>query len=233
MPWKCPVCPCINVCMNPRCASCWITKGIITPRSGECWDEFDEDRVAVRLYDSSKHLQIPENIVIGIILGEITPVTEREQLFEQFFKNERELVAAMDDAQLTAHRNELAKIAFEARARLTAADAEQDGRRKKKGEKTLSRSDELDTGTATEAVKKIGERRQRMTKEEKIRKSLEALGVSREDIDGVVRARNFNSDRPAVAKKDNGVVKPPVVIPTIKTEPAKPFVNPFAPKPKE
>lgn len=230
MPWKCPKCPCVNACANRQCISCKL-RGIKTVRVFEhCWDSFDDDRVAVQLYLSSKFLRISKVVLVGIINGEISPVTPQEELFARLFNHEKQLVKDMDDGQLASHRSELSRIAFEARARLTAADDETEGRRKKRGQ-GITRSVESDE-TATNAINQINKRKGRQSKQDKILDSLLAMGVDREEAIRIVGARNFNSDRPnennGGPKRDNKPVQ--IQIPTINinpSEPAKPFINPF------
>lgn len=57
-------------------------------------------------------------------------LTAQEELFSELFNHEKILVKDMDTLMLRAHREELAKIAFEARARLTAVDDEDNERKK-------------------------------------------------------------------------------------------------------
>jgi len=151
-------------------------------------------------------------------------MTPQEELFAQLFNHEKKLVCDMDTLTLRAHREELAKIAFEARARLTAVDDEEQGRRKKDspGPKGFERSLNVDD-TATEAINNIKERQKRLTKAEKIQASLEKLGISTADAAklmsaGTILGRLKNKDSVEGVSKQDSV------------EESKPLFNPFEKK---
>lgn len=149
-------------------------------------------------------------------------VTPQEELFSQLFNHEKILVRDMDVLTLRAHREELAKIAFEARARLTAVDDEDNTRKKKANDdkpKGFERSVNTDE-TTTNAINAIKDRQKRLTKQEKIQAGLEKLGISTADATklmtaGVIlgRLKNKEAEKPAE--------------PTSET---KPLFNPFAKK---
>jgi len=64
----------------------------------------------------------------GLLSDEVNrslTVTPQEELFASFFRSEKLIVSEMSILELRAHREELSKIAFEARARLTAVDDEE------------------------------------------------------------------------------------------------------------
>lgn len=110
-----------------------------------------------------------------IIKGET--MTPQEELFSQLFNHEKLLVKDMDILTLRAHREELSKIAFEARARMTAADDEENDRRKQskpKGPKGFERSVNTDE-TTTNAINAIKDRQKKLTGKEKMLGNLAAL----------------------------------------------------------
>ena len=103
-------------------------------------------------------------------------MTPQEELFAGFFKAEKILVKDMTILELRAHREELAKIAFEARARLTAADDEERERKSKgtaKGFSTSLATDEI----TTSAINTIKARGERQSKAEKLLAGLIKLGI--------------------------------------------------------
>lgn len=117
------------------------------------------------------------------------PMTPQEELFAQLFNHEKILVKDMDTLTLRSHREELAKIAFEARARLTAVDDEEKSRRKLSGDGKPSgfeRSVNTDENT-TNAINTIKERQKRLTKADKVRAGLIELfkqsGMSHADAE--------------------------------------------------
>ncbi len=110
-------------------------------------------------------------------------MTPQEKLFAKLFYHETILVKDMDILTLRAHREELSKIAFEARARLSAADAIEEKLKKEKngkGPRGFERSLNIDE-TATNAINTIKERQKRLSKQEKIQAGLEKLGISSTD----------------------------------------------------
>jgi hypothetical protein len=127
---------------------------------------------------------------------------ERElhaEFFTRWSDDERLLIKDMTDEQLTAHRNELARIALESKVRTTTADEEIRQRRaKKSGNETrqwLVPTDVEDT------VKQVRERRERMTKLDKINEALLNL-MSEEDA-----AQLMNGNIKKVGDARLGVIK--------------------------
>ncbi len=109
-------------------------------------------------------------------------MTPQEELFAELFNHEKILVRDMEMLELRAHREELTKIAFEARARLTAVDDEDRMREKKSSTKPLGFERSLNTDeTTTNAINAIKDRQKRMSKQEKIQAGLEKLGISSTD----------------------------------------------------
>lgn len=171
-------------------------------------------------------------------------VTPQEELFAQLFNHEKLLVKDMDTLTLRAHREELAKIAFEARARLTAVDDEDNGRKKKANSdgkpKGFSRSVNTDE-TTTNAINTVKERQKRMTAAEKVQASLEKLGISTADAEKLMSAGTIlakikgKGDKAEEIIKGNEIRSPlsqenGFVLVTPKVEAPKAIFNPFAKK---
>lgn len=117
-------------------------------------------------------------------------MTPQEQLFSELFNHEKLLVKDMDLLTLRAHREELAKIAFEARARLTANDEEEKSRKNvvAAGRPTgFARSVNTDEAT-TDAINTVKERQKKLTKAEKLQAGLEKLGISATDAAKILSA---------------------------------------------
>lgn len=143
-------------------------------------------------------------------------MTPQEELFSKLFNHEKILVQDMDTLTLRAHREELAKIAFEARARLTAVDdVEEDRKRLSKKDKLTGFERSLNTDdTTTNAINTIKERQKRLSKADKIKAGLEKLGISSDYTDKIMSARNIseqvnrtqNTTKPTEEKKEENKV---------------------------
>lgn len=233
MSWICPKCGINNVNANKRCArhNCNVVKTHDSP------DEFDALCQEVRLFESRCEINqyqrqtIPEINVVNIIAAifihnrqtniEGYNMTPQEELFSQLFNHEKLLVKNMEILELRAHREELAKIAFEARARLTAVDDEERGRKKKNGEiKGFERSLNTDE-TSTNAINTIKDRQKRMSKTEKIQAGLEKLGISTADAAKLMSAGTILGR----IKNAKGLIES-----KIETTENKPIFNPFEKK---
>lgn len=136
--------------------------------------------------------------------------TERElhaEFFTRWSDDERMLIKDMTDDELTAHRNELARIALESKVRTTTADEEIRQRRAKKGSDSRQWLVPTDVNSAIEGVRKRGER---MSKEDKIIAMMKDLGV--EGAEGLIKKATDNqlkkftivkSDKVTDEKKDD------------------------------
>jgi hypothetical protein len=116
----------------------------------------------------------------------------QEELFAKLFNHEKSLVKDMDMLSLRAHREELARIAFEARVRLTAADDEE--KERKKSSKAENRGFERNLNideTSSDAINKIKNRQGKLSKMDKIKEGLIKMGMSEEAADKVISARNI------------------------------------------
>jgi hypothetical protein len=224
MSWQCH-CGCINVNLTKYCNYCRVKLGKATPRptnfSGEAdtWDEIVRERHSSIIdrafgFDWSR-------------FGGENPMTPQEELYIQLFNHEKILVKDMTTLERRAHREELVKIAFEARTRIRAVDhAEEEeikARRKADGPTGFARSVNVDE-TATDAINTIKERQKRLSKEEsknrqkrvskedKIKESLYILGLSESEVDKVMSAgtvlAKVKSNAAAIAAKEQQEVKP-------------------------
>lgn len=149
MTWICPRCNEELGELNGWCEYCKCNEGIIV---------YNPDIYYIR-----------EIRIAHIQKGDKT-VTPQEELFSQLFNHEKVLVKDMDTLTLRAHREELAKIAFEARARLTAVDDEDQDRKKKANDgkpKGFERSLNTDE-TTTNAINALKERKKNLTGKEKM-----------------------------------------------------------------
>jgi hypothetical protein len=148
-------------------------------------------------------------------------MTPQEELFADLFNGykTKPSVNEMSDLELRAHREELMKIAFEAKAYTYAVD-EILKERKPKGVQGFARSLNVDDA-ATDAINTIKERQKRLTKTEKIQAGLEKLGISSADAAKLMSAGTILGRLKSA--------KPETVVETI-TEPNKPIFNPFEKK---
>lgn len=152
-------------------------------------------------------------------------MTPQEELFAKFFNHEAQLVSSMGMLELRAHREELAQIAFEARARLTAIDKEESKRKSKGGPEGFKRDVNVDD-TTSDAINAVKNRQKRLDKKEKVRQSLLDLGVDPAEVEAIMMARNI---REQVTKPKAAPSQPEVTIPIqpiVNPETAG-FVNPF------
>ena len=160
-------------------------------------------------------------------------MTPSEELFKNFFSDEKKLVSSMDDLELRAHREELSKIAFEARARLTATDDEQRERnaesKKKKGFQTSIEIDDF----ATDAINTIKQRQAKMSKTDKLIENLMKLpGIDRATAEKMVSATTQleikNSKGSTIADNLNKKNLESAVNEIIKPAETIKIINPFA-----
>lgn len=113
-------------------------------------------------------------------------MTPQEELFAKFYNHEKVLVKDMDVVQLREHREELQKIAFEAKARLVAADDEARERKAKTSNKEWLVTDAKPDYDVSNAINVVKKRAERMSKMDKLRKQLEAAGIDEATIKEMV-----------------------------------------------
>lgn len=187
MSWLCNKCQSFNANIVETCCYCSLFVGVTSIRpSLETlgFDSIDVDIINVNIY----RLKLTE-----YKFGYTTmPMTEQEQLFAKFFNAEITLVKDMDDLTLRQHREELSKIAFEARARLTAIGQEtQERSAKSKKSKEFSTSVESDALT-TDAINTIKNREKKLNKTEKLIEQLMKLpGITRAQAEAMVNIKTM------------------------------------------
>jgi hypothetical protein len=155
-------------------------------------------------------------------------MTPQEKLFAKLFYHEIMLVKDMDLLTLRAHREELSKIAFEARARLSAADATEEKIKKSKRAESKPQGFErsLNTDdTSTAAINTIKERQSRQTKAEKTLASLLKAGISEVDAQKLMQAGTI-----LARLKNKTPEEVQATLPTPQDPNAPKMFNPFAKK---
>lgn len=194
------------------------------------WCEYCRANDNIYVYNPDRYY-IRDVRIYHLTEGTAKPMTPQEELFSELFNHEKKLVCDMDTLTLRAHREELAKIAFEARARLTAVDDEDESRKKRKtaeGKPTgFERSLNTDD-TATNAINAIKDRQKRLTKSERVQEGLKKLY----ELSGAINPE----------KESNRVMSAQAIILEVQKkveeakqikESAQPVFNPFAKKENE
>ena len=156
---------------------------------------------------------------------ELFKMTPQEELHAKLFNHEVQLVKDMDVLQLRAHREELAKIAFEARARLGATDEVLKTKEKKSPKAPgFSRSLQMDD-VSSDAINSINEHQKKLTKDEKMIERMRKMGISEEYIQSTIMSN---------MKIHKQIQKENIIEGQKKLEASKPIltqaVNPFAVK---
>jgi len=213
--WQCPRCSEELGELNGWCEYCKVKDGTIVYNP----DKYFVREIRIRHITESVKMSEQKGLSNEELINSIESnerMTPQEKLHAKLFYHERLLVKDMDTLTIRAHREELAKIAFEARARLTAVDAEEDDRKK------LNRKDKQPTGferslntddKTTDAINTI---KKRVSKADKMRAGLERLGLSAEHVAEVMSARNIseqvnraqNKTKPAETKESTPVFNP-------------------------
>lgn len=233
--WQCQNCQTINNKRNKWCVYCAYRLQRITPRP-LALNEYDYDWVDEIVFERRAwKLDLLTEYYQSNRSGET--MTPQEELFSKLFNHEKILVKDMDTLTLRAHREELAKIAFEARARLTAVDDEDKERSKVKRDgkpSGFSRSVGQDS-ISSEVINTIRDRSKRMTKEEKLRKNLEDLFMNSGDsqAEAVRKALEMTTNSKINARRDGQIPDAakatPAVISVTDNTP-RPIFNPFEKK---
>ena len=122
-------------------------------------------------------------------------MNDSEELFSKFYNHQRVLICDMDMDSLREHRDELSKIAFEAKARLRAAEDEVRERAAKSGKKEWLVNTDTNQSTS-DAIRDIKVRKDRMSKIDKIRQQLLSAGID----DATVKEMVTNMERKATEK---------------------------------
>lgn len=157
-------------------------------------------------------------------------MTPQEELFANLFNGykTKPSVNAMTDIELRSHREELCRIALEAKACIYAVDDILKERRPK-GVAGFSRSVGTDE-TTTDAINTIKDRQKRLTKNEKLLASLQKLGINPADAaklmtEGALLART--KDR-VEAENKQSVEGSETSVEASETLESKKIINPFA-----
>jgi hypothetical protein len=111
----------------------------------------------------------------GIAERSEAKMTPQEELFKELFTGAVKIVAGMDALTRRAYREEMQKIAYEARVHVAAVDKiDDDEKKEKRRSQPFERSLNTDQST-TDAINTIKERQKRLTKQEKIQQGLEDM----------------------------------------------------------
>ena len=113
-------------------------------------------------------------------------LTPQEELFAKFYNHEKVLVKDMDHIQLKEHREQLQTIAFEAKARLVAADDESRERKAKTTNKDWLSTDTTQPYDVSQSINIVKTRQARMTKMDKLRDQLQKAGIDEATIKEMV-----------------------------------------------
>jgi len=113
-------------------------------------------------------------------------MTPQEELFAKFYNHEKVLVKDMDHIVLREHREQLQTIAFEAKARLVAADDETRERKAKTSNKEWLVTDTTQPYDVSAAINVVKTRQARMSKMDKLRDQLQKAGIDEATIKEMV-----------------------------------------------
>lgn len=131
------------------------------------------------------HYQVSANSpdwIMAVLAAKELNMTPQEELFAKFYNHEKILVKDMDHIQLKEHRDELQKIAFEAKARLVAADDENRERKAKASNKEWLVTDAKPDYDVSNAINVVKTRAARMSKMDKLREQLQKAGIEEATI---------------------------------------------------
>lgn len=147
----------------------------------------NENCPAALTWVSIEHEQVsansPDRVMAAIAASECgMSMTMQEEMFAKFYNHEKVLVKDMDLVQLREHRDELQKIAFEAKARLSAADDESKERKAKTSNKEWLVTDGQPNVNVSDAINVVKQRAARMSKMDKLRKQLMDAGIDEATI---------------------------------------------------
>lgn len=98
-----------------------------------------------------------------------------EDLFAKFYNHEKILIANMSSDEFKAHEEELAKVAFEAKARLTAVvdkKREDNAKLRSSQKEWLMPRSGAEDALVSDAINAVGQRKKRMNKIEKLNEQL-------------------------------------------------------------
>ena len=146
------------------------------------------------------HIQVSENSpdwIMTYLAAKELNMTPQEELFAKFYNHEKVLVKDMDVLQLREHREELQKIAFEAKARLVAADDEARERKAKTTNKEWLVTDTRPDINVSDAINVVKQRAARMSKMDKLTDQLRKAGID----DATIKEMVGNLEKKATDNK--------------------------------
>lgn len=159
-------------------------------------------------FTNEQHLQINASTFDSVLYWtrERTwnSLTNDENRFAQFFNAEMVLFSSMTEIEQIEHIQELEDIAFEAKARLTAAKTVQrdnEAKRKLKDKQWLVTATDVNVPSDSDLINKPKIRAQKMSKLDKMKDKLVALGLSDKEVESMLskmiqQARKDKPDKP-------------------------------------
>lgn len=210
--WNCPICKAYNDGLNTECVIC-----------------YTEAPEHITGYYQGL-LQISRGIFLKY--GVYSYMNDAEELFKNFYNAQRILIKDMTLSELNQLRAELSKVAYEAKARLTATDDDL-RERKAKDKKSPWLVSTDDNVNVSDAINTVKTRQSRMSKMDKMREQLMKTLDDKDLVDEMIRnlekratennlkSATFDSKKPLIV--ENQVTEKSVVM--IDTA-EKPVFNP-------
>lgn len=188
--WNCEICKAYNDILTNHCKSCYSDKPSFVTTEYQISVEFKR------------------GIYFGYgILGVPNSMTPEELKFKEFFADEVIFIKDMDITQLREHRQTLAAIAFEAKARTVATDdALREKQSKTKNKQFLITVDQSDT----DAINAPKIRAARMSKIDKMREQYLSAGIDEATVNEMIRnleRKGTEDNLKTIAKKELEPVK--------------------------
>lgn len=131
-----------------------------------------------------------DHSLIKWISADTKTADEKRDLFDKFYNSEAISIANMTHEDFVLHEQELALIAFEAKARLTAIiDKKRDDINKRTSNQNqwiIPRSD-AEEALVSDAIAAVGKRKKRMNKIEKLKEQLQDSGLDDATVEELIR----------------------------------------------
>ncbi len=157
-------------------------------------------------------------------------MTENEDKFANFFNHEMVLFSSLSEIEQIEHIQQLEEIAFETKARLTAAKTakrDKEGKKFAGGDWTITPVQP--DATVTDTINKVKLRQSRMTKLDKQSAKLKALGFSDAEVNAMTAGLRTAASKDSKEEQDksikrsiNNQIAP--IVPDIPSEPPKPLI---------
>ena len=184
--WTCNNCKSKNDILTSNCIGCNIYKPDWVSEYCQAVVEIKRDIFIARIESYN---------ISWIQADEDETVTPQEELFAKFYNQEKILVKDMDVSTLREHRDELSKIAFEAKARLVATDDESRERNAKtKNREWLVTAESGQVNS--DSLNAVASRTKRLTKMDKLKSQLLTAGIDEDTVKEMIR----NLERKATEK---------------------------------